>query len=93
MISKIATFTDPNLDKQIHEIVSQQFDKKKTVTVTFTAANTTTQVDAGANYDRYIVIDRNANISVWRVTSDSKFVNLQASGAGTATIMFWKGET
>jgi hypothetical protein len=92
MISKIASFQDSAVDRQVQEIVANQFDKKKTVTITFTAANTTTQADIGTYIDRFIVIDKSASITIWRVSSDNQFANFQASGAGTATIMVWKGE-
>jgi hypothetical protein len=90
MISKVYTPDDPILSRQIDEIIAQQFGKNKTATVVFTTANTTIKVPIGFLADRFMVIDKNADIRAWRTTSDSSNMYLQASGAGTVTIMAWK---
>jgi hypothetical protein len=92
MISKVAVFKDPALNKQIDEIISQQFANYKEVSVTFTASNTTTKADIGFRATRYVIVDRDADINIWRVSSDDRYVYLRASGAGTTIIKFFKGE-
>jgi carbon starvation protein CstA len=92
MISKVAVFKDVNLEMQINEIVNNQFAKYKEVTVTFTAANTVTKADVGFRATRYVVVDIDANINIWRDSSDERYAYMKASGAGTATIKFFKGE-
>jgi len=90
MISKIGNFQDSLIDAQMDEIVSNQFMRYKEVTVTFTAANSTVKADVGFKADRFLVIDKSADIRVWRTSSDSRYMYLQASGAGTAVLKVWK---
>jgi len=92
MISKLGNFTDPLIDAQIGEIVSNQFSNYKEVTVTFTAANTTTKVDVGFLADRFIIIDQTADMRIWRMSSDSRYMYLQASRAGSVTLKVWKSD-
>ena len=87
-ISKIGTFKDPLIEKQINEIISKSATKE--VTVTFTAASTTTKADVGFKVDRYIPVSKSADIRVWHVDSDNRYLYLQASGAGTVTLEVWK---
>lgn len=90
MITKVSAFKDEGIDRQINEIVSKQFVNYKEVTVTFTAASTDTRVEIGYRVDRFFIVDKSADIRVWRVSSDNQNMILQASGAGTVTIKVWK---
>lgn len=90
MIQKIAVFKDVDIDRQINEIVRGQFAKIKEVSITFTAASTTTKTDVGFYADRYVVTNKNANISIWWIESDNRYMYFQASGAGTVYMKVWK---
>ena len=92
MISKLGQFQDPLIDAQIGEIVSSQFANYKEVTVTFTAVSTTTKVDVGFLADRFIIIDQTADMRIWRMSSDSRYMYLQASRAGSVTLKVWKSD-
>ena len=92
MINKLGTFKDALLDNQMNEIVSKQFLKQKEVTATFTAANTATKVYVGFKANRYVITDKNANITVYSDTtqaSDDQNMYLKASGAGTVKMKVW----
>ena len=92
MIRKVSAFKDEGIDRQVNEIISNQFANYKEVTVIFTAANLSTQANIGFRADRFIIIDKSADIRVWRVSSDNQCMILQASGAGTVTLKIWKAE-
>jgi hypothetical protein len=91
MISKIASFTDPALDRQINEIIFNQFGNLKEITVTFTAANTTTVADVGFRADRYFPVSKTADVRVWHSEApDDRYMYLQASGTATVILKVWK---
>jgi hypothetical protein len=90
MIRKVSAFKDEGINRQFDEIIANQFANYKEVTVTFTAANLNTRAEIGFRTDRFIIIDKSADIRVWRVSSDNQNMILQASGAGTVTIKVWK---
>jgi hypothetical protein len=91
MIRKVADFKDEGINTQINEIVSSQFANYKEIDVTFTAASTDTRAEIGFWADRFFIVDKSADIRVWRVSSDKQNMILQASGAGTVTLKVWKG--
>ena len=90
MIRKVSAFKDEGINRQVDEIISNQFSNYKEVSVTFSAASTNTRAEIGFRADRFIIIDKSADIRVWRVSSDNQNMILQASGAGTVTIKIWK---
>jgi hypothetical protein len=90
MIKKVSAFKDEGINRQVDEIISNQFANYKEVTVTFTAASKDTRAEVGFRADRFIIIDKSADIRVWRVSSDNQNMILQASGAGTVTLKVWK---
>jgi hypothetical protein len=90
-ISKTGAFKDQLLDNQINEIIANQFLNTREVQVVFAAADKEVKVDAGFLADRFLIVDRSADISVYRTKSDNKFIYFKASGAGTVNLMIWKG--
>jgi hypothetical protein len=90
MISKIGSFSDQTIERQVDEIVAHQFLNEKRITATFTVANNTEKISIGYRVDRFVVIDLNADIRIWRVSSDDRYLYLAASGAGSATMIVWK---
>jgi len=93
MISKVGQFNDSLLDRQVNEIVANQFGNLKEVTVTFAAANTTTKVDVGFKADRYFPISKSADVRVWHSEgSDDRYIYLQASGAATVVLKVWRNK-
>ena len=89
--TKLYAFQDQELDNQVSELVSTQFLNNREVDITFTAAALETKVDVGFLADRFIVVDKSADIRIYRTKSDNKFTYFKASGAGTVTVMLWKG--
>lgn len=93
MISKIKQFSDKDMNRQIDEIVSSQFANYKEITVTFTAADTTTKADIGFKVDRYFPISKTADVSIWHSEeSDDRYLYLQASGAATVIMKVWRNK-
>jgi hypothetical protein len=92
MIIKTYSGQDNDIHRQMDEIVSNQFEKIREVTLVFTGAGVETKADVGSLVDRFSVVDRNANISISRIKSDNRYAYFQASGAGTATLKVWKGQ-
>lgn len=93
MIRKVSAFKDVGIDRQVNEIISNQFSNYKEVTVTFTSSTNPAQADIGFRADRFIVVDDNAGISggIKRTSSDNRYMTLvSTSGAGTVTIKVWK---
>ena len=90
-ISKTFSPKDTELDVQLNEIISNQFANNRQVTLTFPDSSTEVKTDVGFLVDRFLTVDRSADISVYRVRSDNKFTYFKASGAGTVTVMVWKG--
>lgn len=90
MISKTTQFKDNELNRQVDEIVSNQFAKYKEVTVTFPTASMTATANVGFKADRFLIVDKNADVRVWRVSSDNRYAYMQASTPATVTIKFWK---
>ena len=90
MISKVGSFKDPLVNKQVDEIVSKQFRANKEVTVTFPVANRATLVDVGFKVDKFLVTSKTNNINVWKDTSTNTALYLKANTAGTVTVMVWR---
>ena len=90
MITKIYTGKDNDIHRQLDEIMSHQSKRDKEISVTFTAADTETLADCGFLADRFRIVDNNANITVYRTSSDNRYMHLKASGAGTVIIQVYK---
>ena len=82
-ISKTYTPKDNELSTQIDEIVSNQFQNNREVNLTFDAADKEVRYDVGCYVDRFFVVDRSADISVYRTKSDNRSIFFKSTGAGT----------
>lgn len=93
MIKKIYQSKDVNLNRQLDEIMSNQFAKQKEVTVTFAATGVTYKADVGFLADRAIPVAGYIGMQIEIVSSDNRYMYLKSnSGIGTVVIKVWKSQ-
>lgn len=93
MKAKLLTrdFTNPSaIQRQFEECTTKQVLNLPHYTVTFTASALTQKVDCGRYCDRFIIVDINAAVHVYRTESDNRYLYLTAGGACIVTVIPYK---
>ena len=93
MIRKIAQFKDRDINRQIDNIVSNQFAGYKEVTINVPVVGQIVKADVGFLADRATQVGGYIGMQIEIVSSDNRFIYFKSNaGTGTVVLKVWKNQ-